>query len=60
MSLVEEKTYPFTDSTYCQIQIFNFPLVHIALGPQSIYRGRVEIGGVYLPSQLEHTPQLCT
>ncbi len=24
--------------------------------PQSTYRGRVEIGGVYLPSQLEHTP----
>jgi hypothetical protein len=28
--------------------------------PQSAYRDRVEIGGVYLPSQLEHTPQLST
>jgi hypothetical protein len=27
---------------------------------QSIYKGRVDIGGVYLPSQLERTPQLCT
>ncbi len=27
---------------------------------QSTYRGRVQIGGVYLTSQLEHTPQLCT
>jgi hypothetical protein len=27
---------------------------------QSTYRGRVEIGGVYLPSQLERSPQLCT
>ncbi len=25
---------------------------------QSTYRGRVDIGGVYLPSQLERTPQL--
>ncbi len=23
------------------------------------YRGRGEIGGVYLPAQLERTPQLC-
>ncbi len=29
-------------------------------GPQSTHRGRVEIGGVYLPSQLERTSQLCT
>ncbi len=27
---------------------------------QSTYRGRVQIGGVYLTSHLEHTPQLCT
>jgi hypothetical protein len=27
---------------------------------QSKYRVRVEIGGVYLPSQLERTPQLFT
>ncbi len=27
---------------------------------QSAYRGRVAIGGVYLPSKLERTPQLCT
>jgi hypothetical protein len=26
--------------------------------PQSTYRGRGEIGGVYQPSQLERTPQL--
>jgi hypothetical protein len=28
--------------------------------PQSTYRGRGEIGGVYGPSQLERTVQLCT
>jgi hypothetical protein len=27
---------------------------------QSTYRGRVEIGGEYLPSQLECAPQFCT
>jgi hypothetical protein len=27
---------------------------------QSTHRGRVEIGEVYLPSQLERTQQLCT
>jgi hypothetical protein len=27
--------------------------------PQSTYRGRVEIEGVYLSSQLQCTPQLC-
>jgi hypothetical protein len=32
----------------------------VLLGPQSTYRGRVEIVGVYLPSQLERTPQLCS
>jgi hypothetical protein len=26
----------------------------------STYWGRVEIGGTYLPSQLERTPQLCS
>jgi hypothetical protein len=26
---------------------------------QSTYKGRAEIEGVYLHSQLEHTPQLC-
>ncbi len=31
----------------------------VVLGPQSTYRGRGEIGGVYLSSQLEHKPQLC-
>jgi hypothetical protein len=28
-------------------------------GPQSKYTCRVEIGGVYLPSQLERASQLC-
>jgi len=28
--------------------------------PQSTYRGRGETVGVYLPSQLEPTSQLCT
>ncbi len=28
--------------------------------PQSTYRGRIEIGGVYLPFQLERTLKLCT
>ncbi len=28
--------------------------------PQSTYRGRVDIGGMCLLSQLERTPQLCT
>ncbi len=28
--------------------------------PQSTYRGRGEIGGMYLPSQLERTQQLCS
>jgi hypothetical protein len=27
---------------------------------QSTYRGRGEIGGVFLPSQLERTPLLCS
>jgi len=27
---------------------------------QSTYRGGVEIWGVYIPSQLNSTPQLCT
>jgi hypothetical protein len=31
----------------------------LEVGPQSTYRGRGEIGGVYMPSQLEFTPQLC-
>jgi hypothetical protein len=35
-------------------------VLHIWVETQSTYRGRVEIGGVYLPSQLERTPQLCT
>ena len=32
----------------------------ISRGKYIQYRGRVEIGGVYLSSQLECTPQLCT
>ncbi len=28
--------------------------------PKSTFWGRVEIGEVYLPSQLERTPQLCS
>jgi hypothetical protein len=35
------------------------PLDHDESEPQSTYRGRVAIGGVYLPSQLERTLQLC-
>ncbi len=33
----------------------------LLLGPQSTYRGRVEIGGVFLPSQLESVvgPLIC-
>jgi len=30
-----------------------------AFATEYIFRGRVEIGGVYLPSQQERTPQLC-
>jgi hypothetical protein len=38
------------------------PLRHIYGGdrPQSTHRGKGEIGEVYLPSQLEHTTQLCS
>ncbi len=28
--------------------------------PQSTFKGRGEIGGEYLPSKLERTPQLCS
>ncbi len=35
-------------------------LLHDKRRTTSTYRGRIEIGGVYLPSQLEHTPQLWT
>ncbi len=38
-----------------------FPVPNSATGPapQSTYRGRGEIGGVYMPSQLERTPHFC-
>jgi hypothetical protein len=39
---------------------FSVGLGVYVLEPLSTYRGRGEIGGVYLPSQLERTLQLCT
>ncbi len=51
---------------YCQQKTLLFLFIELntqkggGVSLQSKHRGRVEIGGVYLPSQMERTPQLCT
>jgi hypothetical protein len=40
------------------VKIVNVNISGVYSGPQRTYRGRVDIGGVYLASQLERTPQL--
>ncbi len=53
-----------TNHLWIVIKFINFRVgdirVSTVLEPQSTYRGRGEIGGVYLPSQLKSTPQLCS
>ncbi len=50
----------FTDMYSMLCLVVGTKFTYSLIPTQSTYRGRVEMGGMYLPSQLERIPQLCT